>query len=231
MPLHQPIEGGHGQAEMSGEIRPGSMGLLLKAADSGEHGKDRLKDHPLAPCFTGTPFQIGRVAGFCMKAVVAEDDPRLLDASDQRMKDRIMDLGRIPIPIDDPARLIDYNAELAPDDPAVIGQSFLTDLTEGVPRPPLTHRMEQLDAIAINNPERRRLRPEAVGPIGMGGEQAKQAGARYQAREQGLNPVPASRKTLVYSLSAYNTPKLRPHWGIKTLADVWARQSLWLSMR
>ena len=77
------------------------MGLLLKAADSDEHGKDRLKDHPLAPCFTGTPFQISRVAGLGMKALVAEDDPLLLDASDHRVKDRIVDLGRVPIPIDD----------------------------------------------------------------------------------------------------------------------------------
>ena len=42
MPLHQPIEGGHGPAEMGGEIRPCPMGLLLKAADSSEHKKDRF---------------------------------------------------------------------------------------------------------------------------------------------------------------------------------------------
>ena len=140
------------------------MGLLLKSADSGEHGKDRLNDHPLAPSFAGTHFQVGRIAGFGMKALVAEDDPLLLEASDHRMKDRIMDLGRIPIPIDSPAPLIDDNAELAPDDPAVIGPSFLT---ERVPRPPLTHRMDQLDAIAIDPPS---LPPRKRGsaPLGSG---------------------------------------------------------------
>ena len=47
---------------MGGEICPSPMGLLLKAAASDEHGKDRLNDHPLAPRFTGTHFQVGRIA-------------------------------------------------------------------------------------------------------------------------------------------------------------------------
>ena len=106
LPLHQPIEGGHGRAEMGSEIRPGSMGLLLKAAGSGEHGKDRLKDHPLAPRVTGTHFQIGRVAGLGMKALISE--------SDHRMKDRIVDIGCAPIPIDDPAPLVDDHKKKYP---------------------------------------------------------------------------------------------------------------------
>ena len=107
MPLHQPIEGGHGEAQMGGKIRPRPMGLRLKAANSGEHGKDRLNEHPLAPGFTRTDFQVGRVAGFGMNAVVAEEANPLLEASDQGMKDRIVDIGRVPIPIDSPPPLID----------------------------------------------------------------------------------------------------------------------------
>ena len=80
MPLHQPIEGGHGEAQMGGEIRPSSMGLLLKAANSGEHGKDRLNDHPLAPRSPGTDFQIGRIARLGMKALIAEKDHLPLEA-------------------------------------------------------------------------------------------------------------------------------------------------------
>ena len=58
--------------------------------------KTASMDHPLAPRVTES-----------MKAVVAEDDHRLLDASDHRMKDRIVDIDRVPILIDGPAPLIE----------------------------------------------------------------------------------------------------------------------------
>ncbi len=167
MPLHQQVEGGHGEAEMGGEIRPRSMGLLLKAAGSGEHGKDGLNEHPLVPRVARTDFQVGRITGLGMKAWVAEEDHLLLEASDHRMKDRIVDLCRIPIPIDDPAPLIDDNAELTADDPTMIGEPFLPN---GVLRPALTHRMAQLNAIAVDHPQCRRRGAEAVGPLGMSGE-------------------------------------------------------------
>ena len=102
-----------------------------------------------------------------MKAWVAEDDPLLLEAPDHRMKDRIVDIGRVPIPIDDPAPLVDYNAQLASDDPAVIRQPFLTD---GLLRPAVAHRMDQLDAIAIDHsslPPRKR----GAAPLGSGRSQ------------------------------------------------------------
>lgn len=46
---------------------------------------------------------------------------------------------------------------------------------------------------AFDPPQRRRLRSKAVGPIGMGGEQAQQAGTRPQAREQGYQSRTSQR--------------------------------------
>ena len=121
MPLHQPIERGHGKAQMGGKIRPSPMGLLLKAAGSSEHGKDRLNDHPLAPRSPRTHFQIVRIARLGMKALIAEEDHLPLEVSDHGMKDRIVDIGCVPIPIDDPTPLVDDHTQRTADDPAVIG--------------------------------------------------------------------------------------------------------------
>ena len=52
----------------------------------------------------------------------AQSDHLLFKAADHRMEDRIVDVGGAAIPIDDPPPLIDDQAQLADDDPTVIGQ-------------------------------------------------------------------------------------------------------------
>ena len=107
MPLDQQVKGGHRKAEMGVKIGPSPVALMLEPTNQGQHGKDRLDDHALAPSFGGTDFQIRRIACFSMEALVAEEDHLLLDAADQRVKDRIVDIGCVPIPIHDQAPLVD----------------------------------------------------------------------------------------------------------------------------
>jgi hypothetical protein len=45
-----------------------------------------------------------------MKALVAPYDHLVFDAANHRLKDRIVHIGRAPIPIDDEASLIDDQA-------------------------------------------------------------------------------------------------------------------------
>ena len=76
------------------------MGLLLEATKAGQHGKDRLDDHAFAPGFAGTDFQIRRIAGLRMKALVAKEDHLFFVTANHRVKDRIVHIGGVAIPID-----------------------------------------------------------------------------------------------------------------------------------
>ena len=56
-----------------------------------------------------------------MKALVAQYYHLLFKAASHRVNDRIVDIGCVPVPIDDEALLIDDYAQLTADDPAAIG--------------------------------------------------------------------------------------------------------------
>ena len=84
------------------------------------------------------------------------------------------DIGGVTRPRHHQAVLVQQQAEFAPDDPAMIGETFATDLLRA---PPLPDGMDQLDAIRVNDPKDRRGGEEAPCPVVMGPEEAKEPGA------------------------------------------------------
>jgi|TARA_B110000495_G_C22976532_1_gene573630 hypothetical protein len=100
MPLHEQIKGGYGKIEMGRKISPCPMAHLFDPTDSGQYEKDRFDEHTHAPRFWLAYFQIGRIAVLGLKAVVSQDDHLLFESPSHWLKDGIMDVGCIPIPID-----------------------------------------------------------------------------------------------------------------------------------
>ena len=56
-----------------------------------------------------------------MKALVAQYDHPLFKAANHHLKDRVVDIGRVTVPIDDEAPVVDDSAQLTIDDPATVG--------------------------------------------------------------------------------------------------------------
>src|SRR6266446_10540723 len=62
MPLHQHIEGGHGERQARLKIRPAPMHHLFQRADERQHREHRLHQHPVLPLTTLTHFEIRGIA-------------------------------------------------------------------------------------------------------------------------------------------------------------------------
>src|SRR5439155_17258763 len=62
MPLHQDIEGGHGEREPRLKILPHAVHDVLEVADERQHRKHRLDEHTVLPLATRTQFEVGRIA-------------------------------------------------------------------------------------------------------------------------------------------------------------------------
>ena len=56
VPLHQHIEGGHGERQARLKIGPASMHHLFQMADQRQHREHRLHQHPVLPLSTLTQF-------------------------------------------------------------------------------------------------------------------------------------------------------------------------------
>lgn len=92
---------------------------LLGVGDDGQHGVGGLHQHSDVPVAPGADLQIGRVALRRVEAAVAQQDATLLEGLDEGVEPRVVGVGGRPSPADDLARMVEGQAQLAADDPAV----------------------------------------------------------------------------------------------------------------
>ena len=69
MPLHQHIEGRHGERQASVKIRPVPVHHLLEMANQCQHREHGLDQHAVLPLPTLTHFEIARVPSAAWKPV------------------------------------------------------------------------------------------------------------------------------------------------------------------
>lgn len=80
------------------------------------------------------------------------------------------------------AILVHQQAEFAADHPAMVRQAFATDLLRAAA---FAHRVDELDAVGVDDPEHRRSGQEDLRPVLMGPEEAKEPRPFGYAGEQG----------------------------------------------
>jgi Protein of unknown function (DUF2652) len=153
MPLHQHIEGGHGERQARLKIRPAPMHHLFQMADQRQHGEDRLHEHPVLPLPPLTQFEIGRIALGSMEAGITQDDHAAVDLPNQPLKRVICDIGRATVPPHHQAILVQQQTEFTPDNPAMVGQAFPANLLRAAA---FAHGVEQLDPIGVDDAQDRR---------------------------------------------------------------------------
>jgi hypothetical protein len=182
IPLNQDVEQRHGPADPALEIGPNAVGDLFEMTNERQHREDRLNHHPLVPGALGTDFKIGRHPAHLFKMGVGKDDHLLGDRIHQMLEgSAIVDIGCVHIPADNQTEVVQEEAELAPNYPALVGQPFLADLLRAASLAP---GMNQFDAVTVNDAEQRRRGQKAVNPLLMRVEEAKQPCSMRQVRKQ-----------------------------------------------
>ena len=73
MPLHQHIEGSHGERKPGMEIRPDTVHDLLEMADERQHRQHCLDQHTVLPLTALTQFKVGRIALRGMETGIDQD--------------------------------------------------------------------------------------------------------------------------------------------------------------
>jgi len=181
IPLDQHSEEGDGEGQAHGDVAPGAVGGFLGVADLCEHGEGGLHEQTVVPDAARADLHVRRIALLAPERRIGEHDHALGEAGDERVKGIVVDVGGVRAPGADEPPLIEDNAELPADDPAVVGHALAPDAREPTPTL-LPVRMGQLHTIAVGDAEDGRLRQEAIGPPLVCGEQAR---ARGQARNSG----------------------------------------------
>jgi len=181
--LHEDIEQGDGEGQAHGEVAPGAVGCFFGGADLCEHREGGLDEHAIVPGPPRADLHVGWIALLASEHRIGEHNHPLSEAGDERVDGVVVGVGVIHAPGAHQAPLVEHDAKLAADDPAVVGHALAPDACE--PTPALfAVGMGQLHAIAVGHPEDGRLRQEVVGPALVRREEAEQARALGQPEEQ-----------------------------------------------
>ena len=163
MPLHKQVEQSQGEAHMGFKVVPTFVCHALELADVGEHGEDGFSRHAHIPFAPLTEAQIGRLLVRLSEAHVGKENHVVLILVHQALKRRaIVDVGGVTLPVDDATRVVQHETELVPDNPALVGEVFLADLSLMVSLP---SRMQQLNAVAIDDPQQGRVSHERIHQV------------------------------------------------------------------
>src|SRR5918997_2130871 len=113
IPLHQDVEGGHGESQPSPEVVPDPMGEFLEMADQSEHRKHGFYHHTLIPFSSSAELEIGGGSLLSMKSAVRQNDHLVLEPLGQGLEAGVADIG----------------SSAVPHNPAIIGLALLPQLT------------------------------------------------------------------------------------------------------
>ena len=181
MPLHQHVEGGHGKREARLQIRPAPVHDLFEMAHERQHGEHPLDEHTVLPLAARTQFEIARITLRRMEGRITQDDHAFFALPNQLLKGVIRDIGRVTRPRHDASPLIEEQTQFAPDNPAVVRETFATDLLGAAA---FAHRVDQLDAVGVDNAEHRRSGQEDLRPVVMRLKETKEPGALGEVGKQ-----------------------------------------------
>jgi hypothetical protein len=159
-----------------------AMKHFLQMADCRHQRQGGFDHHPLIPGATRAQLEIGGNAISSVEADIGQDDTLVLQRSDQRQKDLIVDVGGIPVPTDNLAPVIEQPAQFHAYDPAPVRFAFLADLCRGALFP---DRMNEFNPITVDDSEEGGLCQEAFTPPLMVLQQTLQARPVRQASKQG----------------------------------------------
>ena len=98
MPLHQHIEGRHGEREPGLEIRPDAVHDPLAMADHGQPGEHRFHQQAVLPRASLTQCEVGGIAFGSVEASIAQDEHASVDLANQPLQGVIGDMGCVPEP-------------------------------------------------------------------------------------------------------------------------------------
>ena len=181
IPLDEQVEGGDGERQPRQDVIDHPMHDLFEMADQGQHREHGFDQHAVVPGAAPAELGIERIAGAGVEAGIGQDDHTLLEVLNQGMKPGVVGVGRQAHPTDDFTPVVGQQAQFNPHDPAVVRESFTTDLGRAAP---LSNRMDQFDAVTIDNTQQRWRRQEQQRPLLMGLELTKQPGPLGQVRKQ-----------------------------------------------
>ena len=106
-----------------------------------------------------------------MKTQVRKDHGLIRKMLDHGLEVGVMDISSGEVPTDHHTKMIEQLAELATHNPASIRETFDADLSI---RPTFTNRMNQFDAITIDDTQQAWLDQKADSPVPVNLKQAKQ---------------------------------------------------------
>ena len=150
IPLDQHSKGRHGERQACVEIRPDAVHDPLAMAHHGQHRELRLYQQAVLPRAALTPFEVGGIALRRMEAGIAQDDHLCFELANEPLEGVIRDMGSPTRPRDHQAPLLEEQTQFAPDDPAVIRETFPANLLRTAA---FAHGVDELDAIGVNDPK------------------------------------------------------------------------------
>ena len=182
IPLHQQVEYGHSEGQAHGEVFPHPMHYLLEMTHQSEHGEHRLYPHTLVPLTTLAELEVGRVSVFGMKSQVSQDNHLVFKLGDKVLEASVVDIGGVTVPSCNQSQVIEHQTQLASHYPSVIGLALLAYLTRASA---FAYRVNQLDAIAIDDPQHCGRGQEGLGPGLMGSQATEETSTMGQLGEHG----------------------------------------------
>jgi len=126
-----------------------------------------------------------------MEASVAQDNHASVDLANKPLKGVIRPIGRSTVPSHHQAILVQQQAEFAPNNPAMVGHAFATNLLRAATCADGVH---ELNPIRVDDAEHGRRGQEDAGPVLMGLEEAEEPGALGEAGKQG--PIVARQQAM-----------------------------------
>lgn len=148
IPTDQQVENGHGESQTSLKVGPTTVQNFLEMANGGQHGQNGFDNHAFIVVKWRTHLQIGWIAVFSMKTMIRENDHAIFVALDQGVKGAVMDIGRITIPINHLAEMVEQETQFATHNPTAVGVAFSADL---LLRTTLANGMDELNSVTVND--------------------------------------------------------------------------------
>ena len=138
------------------------MKLVFELADAGRQTEQGFDQHPFAPGFVGTELEVTRCLACFLETKVTQHNRFLIELMGNGAKSLVMNIGSIPVPGNHFAAGVDQPAQLNAHDPAAIAVAFLTHLLFA---PSFTDRMNQFNAIGVDDGEEGRVCQQTFTPI------------------------------------------------------------------
>jgi hypothetical protein len=184
----------------------------------------RLHQQTVLPLAALTQFEVGRIALRGMEASVTQDYHLCFALSNPPLKGVIRDMRAGTRPRHDQPPLIQQETEFPPDNPAMIGETFATNLPGAAA---FSDRVDQLNPIRVDNPEHRWGSQEGRRPYLMRHEEAKEPRPLGELGKQRaiVARQPVLERAVATALEGMQNPQghnfTRPQGGVGMFEEAW----------